>query len=648
MVGIGVACALCMVVITSALHKYSDKKMTSEEFATAGRGAKSGLLACAVVSTWTWTSTLLVSTSQAYICGVSGALFSSIAGAIACFLFAMLAMEIKLKAPKCHTYLEIIRFRFGPLAHFVFVFFGLASNVITTAELLVGAVVSVKYLTGMHEVAVAFLLLLPVTLYTLSGGLKATFFTGYFHTLILIITIMVLIINIYGFNSQIGSIGKLYELLQDLTSKEPVPGNQEGSLVTMRSRMGGRFLLIVLPTSITPVFLDQGYWNKAISASPSSVLPGYIFGALAWFAIPWACATALGLAARVLENTPSWPSYPAPMTEFEISQGLVLPQVAAALLGKGGACAALILIFMSATSASSSEMVSASSIWTYDLYKAYVDPRASNSRLMLMTYAGVVVYVLIMICFSIGLYYSSVTLGYLFNLMGIICGSAVIPATLTLFWSGLNKWSAVLSPILGQLCGVAAFLGTIAGLFPSIDVEASSNDYPMIVGILVSTGSPILWVILCQLIWGHAHYDLSRLQDIDADCVDGSKSTSLTITNDAEKGRAGCPQVCEFVKSNPWSTEEETAPLRSYVIIARWACLVLAVALAVVWAMPMYGSKYVFSKNFFTAWVGVSIIWLAISLLYVGLAPLWQGWSDILCVSRNILEYLSHRQEPSR
>nr|UJH94531.1 Dur31.2 [Starmerella bombicola] len=641
-VGVGIAFALGMIAVTSVLQRYSGKKMTSDEFATAGRSTKSGLIACAVVSSWTWTATLLVSTSQAYSSGVSGALFYAIGGSIACLLFAMLAMEIKLKAPKCHTYLEVIKCRFGPLAHLVFMFFALASNIITTAELLAGAAASVTFISGMHEVAATFLIVLPVTLYTLFGGLKATFLTDYVHTLILIITLAVLIINVYAFNPLIGSPGKLYELVQDLTNKEPISGNHEGSLLTMRSRLGALFFVIVIPTGITPVFLDQGYWNKAIAASPSSVLPGYIFGSLAWFAIPWACATALGLAARVLEHTTVWPTYPTPMSKFEVSQGLVLPQVATALLGKKGAGAALILVFMSATSASSAEMVSASSIWTYDLYKTYINPNASGQRLIFMTHAGVIVFILAMIGFSLGLYYGNVSLGYLFDLMGMICGSAVIPATLTLFWSGLNKWSVSIAPILGVISGVAAFVGTTAGLFPSITVETSGTDFPMIAGILVSMGSPILWIFICQLIWGHAHYDFSQLQDIGADfvCADGEIPHSVTIDG-AEKDN-DAEQVFELTDSSPSSLEKEAAELRNNVIIARWACFGLTVALAVVWAWPMYGSKYVFSREFFTGWVSVSIAWLMVSLLYVGLAPIWQGWPVILHVSRSILKDLIH------
>ena len=69
-------------------------------------------------------------------------------------------------------------------------------------------------------------------------------------------------------------------------------------------------LVINLVGNFGTVFMDNGYYNKAIAASPVHALPGYIAGGLSWFAIPWLCATTMGLAALALENNPVFPTYP--------------------------------------------------------------------------------------------------------------------------------------------------------------------------------------------------------------------------------------------------------------------------------------------------------------------------------------------------
>lgn len=62
-----------MILTTFILKRYNQEVQTSEMFSTAGRTVKSGLVASAVVSSWTWAATLLQSTSTAYKYGLSGA-----------------------------------------------------------------------------------------------------------------------------------------------------------------------------------------------------------------------------------------------------------------------------------------------------------------------------------------------------------------------------------------------------------------------------------------------------------------------------------------------------------------------------------------------------------------------------------------------
>ena len=56
-------------------YSYQNEVQTSEMFSTAGRSVKSGLVAAAVVSSWTWAATLLQSSAVAYKYGISGPFF---------------------------------------------------------------------------------------------------------------------------------------------------------------------------------------------------------------------------------------------------------------------------------------------------------------------------------------------------------------------------------------------------------------------------------------------------------------------------------------------------------------------------------------------------------------------------------------------
>lgn len=295
------------------------------------------------------------------------------------------------------------------------------TNILVTAMLLTGGSAVASSLCGVPTAAACFLLPIGVVLYTMAGGIKATFLTDYIHTVIILVIIFVFAFSAYATNKVAGSPGKVWELLVAAAQRHPVEGNAEGSYLTMRSQEGAIFFVINIVGNFGTVFLDNSYYQKAISASPVDALPGYIMGGLSWFAIPWLCATTMGLAALALENNPIFPTYPNRMTHADVSAGLVLPYAAVALLGKGGAAATLLLIFMAVTSASSAELIAVSSIWTYDIYQTYINPKASGIFLIRMSHAACVVYAVLLAAFSTGLFYAGVSMGYLYLLMVSLC-----------------------------------------------------------------------------------------------------------------------------------------------------------------------------------------------------------------------------------
>jgi Na+/proline symporter len=73
----------------------------------------------------------------------------------------------------------------------------------------------------------------------------------------------------------------------------------------------------------------------------------------------------MGLSAVALRGNPAM----LVLSPADVSAGLPAPAAAAALLGRSGAAAMLILLFLAVTSATSAELIAVSSILTYDVYK---------------------------------------------------------------------------------------------------------------------------------------------------------------------------------------------------------------------------------------------------------------------------------------
>jgi len=603
------------MLTTYVLRRYNNELQTSEVFSTAGRTVKSGLVASAVVSSWTWAATLLQSSSVAYKYGVSGPFWYASGATVQVILFATLAIELKRRAPNAHTFLEAIRARYGAATHGVFITFGLMTNVLVTAMLLTGGSAVVTTLTGVPTAAACFLLPIGVVLYTMFGGIKATFLTDYVHTVMILIIIFLFAFTTYATNEILGSPAKVYDALVAAGKRHPVAGNAQGSYLTMRSQEGAVFFVINLVGNFGTVFCDNGYYNKAIAASPVHALPGYVMGGLSWFAIPWLAATTMGLAALALEDNPVFPTYPNRMPIADVTAGLVLPDAAVALLGKGGAAATLLLIFMAVTSAMSAELIAVSSIWTYDIYQTYINPGASGRRLIYMSHSACIAYAVIMAAFSTGLYYAGISMGYLYLMMGVIISGAVLPASLTLLWNRQSWAAATFSPPIALTCSLIAWLVTAKKEFGTLSVDSTGSNNPMLAGNVVALLTPCVVIPILSFAIKTPKYDWMSMQMIrrgDDSELASSAHVDLTLVPGESR------------QSDHEAREEQHKLLRASKI-ARTLTVVLTLALLILWPMPMYGSGYIFSKKFFTGWVVVGILWLFCSAACVGIYPLWEG-----------------------
>lgn len=631
--GLGFAFAFGMILTTWILKRYQNEVQTSEMFSTAGRTVKSGLVASAVVSSWTWAATLLQSSGVAYRYGVSGPFWYASGATVQILLFATLAIELKRKSPHAHTFLEVIKARYGVYTHLVFTVFGLMTNILVTAMLLTGGSAVVTSLTGMPTSAACFLLPVGVVMYTIFGGIKATFLTDYVHTVMLIIIIFIFAFTAYTTNVNLGSPSKVYDLLVEAGKRHPVEGNAEGSYLTMRSREGAIFFVINIVGNFGTVFCDNGYYNKAIAASPVHALPGYVMGGLSWFAIPWLTATTMGLSALALETNSVFPTFPSRMPDADVTAGLVLPDAAVALLGKGGAAASLLLVFMAVTSASSAEYIAVSSIFTYDIYQTYFNPKASGKRLIYMAHTCVIVYAILLAAFSTGLYYIGISMGYLYLMMGVIVSSAVLPATLTLMWSKQNTIAATLSPIFGLASSLVAWLVTAKRQFGNLSVDSTGSNNPMLAGNVVALLSPLIYIPILTYAFGPQSYDYKSMAQIRL-------ANDLDLVADPELLPSPSPSS-SLPSSDPSShLIEDQAKLTRASTIAKALTASMTLALLVLWPMPLYGSGYVFSKRFFTGWVVVGILWLFGSAFCVGLYPLWEGRRSMAHTFRGIMRDL--------
>ncbi|KAL2282349.1 hypothetical protein FJTKL_10959 [Diaporthe vaccinii] len=622
---IGFLIAFIMIFVTYLLKRtVGEDNRTTEMFMTANRRVGTGLTASAVISSWLWSTAMLGSTLVGYNYGIAGPFWFAAGCSPMIVFFAVLGVACKMRIPEAHTLLEIVRIRYGNVAHIVWIALCLVNNIIAVANMLLGASAAISALTGMPVVAAIFLLPASVVLYTFVGGIKATFLTDYFHTFI--ITIIICYFTIATFSvPEISSPGHLFDLVIKAGQAHPVAGNHNGSYLTMASKDAILFGIIHILANFGLVIMDTGFFTKAFSAAPQAVVPGYIIGGIAYFAIPWCLGTLMSLSALGLEaiQSPRFPTYPDRMSTVEISNGLVLPYAAVAIAGKGGAAAVLLITFMAVTSTISAQVIAVSSIITFDIYRQYLNRGATDRDVIRWSHIGVVIFGIFSAAFSTALYYGSVDLGWTLYMLGVLTCPGIFPTTFTILWKKQSKLAAIVSPLLGLATGLAVWLGSAQALYGEISIAATGATLPCVYGTTASALSPALYSVV-----------ISLARPANYDWADFRKERLLFDNHNTTTTRGQNPRAPESHVEVTSSYTEDRASLRHWGVIAGAWALATFFGHWVLWPLPMYAAKYIFSRQFFAAWVVISIIWVWGTMLVAGLFPIIDGRKQISLVFR--------------
>ncbi|CDO75287.1 hypothetical protein BN946_scf184334.g5 [Trametes cinnabarina] len=684
-VGIGLFFSAFMLSLTAIQSRYTGfSPKNSEEFNSASRSVKPGLIASGIVSAWTWAATLLQSSAVAYKDGISGPWWYGSGATVQVLLFAQLAAKLKLNAPHAHTWLEIVAARWGTLAHLVFMFFGLATNIIVSSMLILGGSATVNALTGMNTIAACFLIPLGVAIYVVVGGMRATLLCDYTHTSVLFAIIFVFVYTVYATSDKIGSFRAMHDLLQKASEAAPVAGNAHGSYLTMRSKNGLIFGVINVIGNFATVFQDQAYWQRAIASRPATCVKAYLLGGIAWFAIPFMFSTTLGLSAVALRGDPAMRT----LTPADVSAGLPASAAAAALLGKSGAAALLIVLFLAVTSATSAELIAVSSILTYDVYKVrstpsritgallsdptqkYFNPQATESQILKVSHAMVAVFAIVMGLLGLIFFYIGISMGWLYEFMGVVLGSAVVPIAMCITWKKANKWGSIAGAILGFCAGIIAWLVTTSSLNGGeLTVTTTGGDLEMLAGNLASIGVGGIVTVITSLIVrdltpalcpGPTPDQLSpRLQwpdnfdfeatrainrpTLETDCADASPRSGSLDDSASEKKRVPAEVSLEPVISARAAAEEEERELDPVALkksfsIAAWASVILTLVMLIIIPLPLFFAQTVYGVGGLTAWVVVGMIWAFCSALAVVVYPLWESRAALCLISRGIVK----------
>ncbi|EXB75210.1 putative urea active transporter 1 [Morus notabilis] len=579
--------------------RYIGARHTSEWFNTAGRKVKTGMIASAIVSQWTWAATILQSSNVAWQYGVSGPFWYASGATIqACptkfFSFSSLDssnLQVLVQSDLNRAMTMIgtvvwynghrdqkkgtpcsycLRNRKSPLGH--------SSTYCLSCFLLYD-----KYYRNGHAASWRFCRV---------------------HVVLVIFVYLAYVVS-----DQLGSPSMIYNRLLELASKSgtcgeplshhgqacgPVSGNYNGSYLTMLSSGGFVFGIINIVGNFGTVFVDNGYWVSAIAARPSSTHKGYLLGGLVWFAVPFSLATSLGLGALALN---------LPITESEAGHGLVPPATAIALMGKGGAVLLLTMLFMAVTSAGSSELIAVSSLCTYDIYRTYINPDATGKKILQVSRYVIFVFGCFMGLLAVILNKVGVSLGWMYLAMGVLIGSAVLPIAFMLLWRKANAVGAISGAISGCVLGIVTWLLVAKIEYGHVNLNTTGRNAPMLAGNLVSILIGGAVHAVCSFLWPQ-NYDWSTTKQITV----------------VEKEKSELPAE-EF-------REEKLVRAKSWIV--RWG-VGFTMLIAVVWPALSLPARE-FSLGYFTFWSIIAVAWGTIGSAVIIALPIVESWETIKSV----------------
>lgn len=402
--------------------------------------------------------------------------------------------------------------------------------------------------------------------------------------------------------------------------------------------------------------------------------------ALAIFGIPWGLGTVIGLTARAIHDTPIFPTYPALLTVKEVNSGLVMPYVLKALIGDQGIVAFFVLLFMALTSTISSSLIAVSSILSFDVYKTYINPKATDKKLVHVSHIAVVLHAIVIVGISLALDYGGADMTWIGYFRPILSCPGIIPLIFTLCWSGQTRLAAIVSPILGFATGIIIWLVSAKKIYGTINLVTTEQGYPALYGACGSLFSPAIYSILIsqykpyKFDWRHfLRVELAEEIKVDTTPQNASedeyvntenKTANTSVSRDSElspiqkavlrdpehiagtdeKSTSGSASVIESSSSSqdislddirhPFDDETLRELYRWYKIA--WIIFIVLVLITfVLWPMPLY-RNYIFTKSFFSGWVTVAIFWTFFAFFAVVVYPLYDGRHAIAKGSRGV------------
>lgn len=467
-------------------NKYSGDGV--DDFVAGGRQIPFGLVTSSVMVSWIWAITIIGSSEQGMVLGISGGLNYAIGSMLPFFIFIPLVMTLRKKMPKCTTFVEFIRIRYGEKLAFTFIIFALFLTfyILLSQGMGLGVVFSTIY--GMPYKVAAAIPIIIVALYIAKAGLKGSIVNDF---IMFLIVAVILIVTVPLISSKLGMNHIYAGMLDAATNSSNVNYNPDA--LNLFSKSGRRYGMVCVIVCLGQILLDQGYYSKAVAtASSKSLLLAYVIGTIfAWAPIPILCGNVLGggglslaLGGDVLSSTSD-----------------IAPYIYKLIFGGGaGSVMFVLMIFMAGLSTGGDILAGAQAICTVDIYKRYIKKDATEKEQT--NFGRIMTLVIGFVMAVVAMFFEGKSLVSIDVMTGIIFASPCACFILGMFWNKVSSFAAGLSIAVGIGSGILVYM-----IIPDPNVN-------YVAGNLCSLLVPFVVIIISVLV-GNYEFNYSKLKNYE-------------------------------------------------------------------------------------------------------------------------------------
>ena len=457
--GPGIVLLLIALAVKGAVN-------TTHNFVISGRLLGFGFGVASLISVWTWSMAVMLSSAQAYTWGTSGLVWFIVPNGLAVIIMVPFGLKVRQKMPAGYTLAEFIRARFqtglSSVATLVFLIGALLGVIMIN---LAGLVLIMNTIFGLTPFSIVITGIIVVTVYSYFGGLTTSAVTGTLNTLLLGVGSSVVVLYALA---KAGGAQLVFNEVDKLEDQHLNPFNP----VTAAS-----FGLALALGLLTNVIADQSFWQRVWAIRPKDLGRSFLWAGVWFYPIPLALGLLgfIGLAAGVtLDDLGS------------LGAGAVGPHVIASLGLPVIIVALYTLVVVNACFAAIDGALSGvTSLVAVDIVHRYF-PKVSERRLLGITKTSMIVAAAIaggVVLTGID-YVNLVTTVYFYGT------SLLIPVTLSIFWSRMTGagyvWGVIagvavggplretLGPMYGPLFGIIGLIG--ASAIVSVVVSLRQNQ----------------------------------------------------------------------------------------------------------------------------------------------------------------------------